>query len=263
MYYKKTKKPKIDICHICLQTKELSWDHVPPKGCFELTPVRIENLFYKLTGHPNNKKSVISQNGVKHRTICSDCNSQLGSKYDRRIIEFTNSIVNYLNNSRIISEEFYIKCQPTAIAKGILAHLLSTKISIDPATTLDEKIREIVFDDSKNIPDDIYIYYWLYPYDITIIWQDFVIVDLGNIESAVFSQLLKFFPIAFWVSNKKINLPTELTKYRVCSIYEVHNIPLKKNYIQPISWPEHPENDKVIILGEEGTNSIIAQKRKL
>ncbi len=70
MYYKKTKRSKIDQCNICLKTKELSWDHVPPKGCSNFESVEITSFFEKYTGNASDNTIIVSHNGLKYRTIC-------------------------------------------------------------------------------------------------------------------------------------------------------------------------------------------------
>ncbi len=43
-----------------------------------------------LTGHA--AKNVVSQNGVKYRTLCKDCNEYIGAEYDETLNQFVRSI---------------------------------------------------------------------------------------------------------------------------------------------------------------------------
>jgi len=60
-------KMKNGICHICLEVKKLSYEHFPPKTCF------------------NNEKVIIgdkiSQKGVGDYTLCEQCNNNTGAWY--------------------------------------------------------------------------------------------------------------------------------------------------------------------------------------
>jgi len=70
MDYFKNKRELIDICNICLETKRLSYDHIPPQGGIKLTPVEINTISNRMHGH--GKALFVSQNGLKFRFICQD-----------------------------------------------------------------------------------------------------------------------------------------------------------------------------------------------
>lgn len=90
MYYAKSKREKVSICNLCRETKDMSWDHVPPKGGVTLSAVKMETVFSLMAGDSEQAKFRESQNGMKYRTICSDCNSYLGSEFDptKMILQF-------------------------------------------------------------------------------------------------------------------------------------------------------------------------------
>src|SRR6056297_3557589 len=90
LYITKCKREKVSQCNICKKVKALSWDHVPPKGGISLTSVEQETVFQRLTINGEKRKYTISQNGVKFRTICKECNEKIGSKYDPVLNDFAN-----------------------------------------------------------------------------------------------------------------------------------------------------------------------------
>ena len=51
-----------------------------------------------LTGHA--AKNVVSQNGVKYRTLCKDCNEYIGAEYDETLNQFVRSIGRILQVSQ-------------------------------------------------------------------------------------------------------------------------------------------------------------------
>lgn len=263
MNYIKVKRNKVDICNICYKTENLSWDHVPPKGGIKMSPVEMETIFQKLVD-PNKNNISISQNGLKYRTICKECNAMLGSRYDKVLNEFARSVGKYLTSVLRLPKIIYHKTKPVALMKGILGHLISSKIELDEVL-FDKTIREILFDDKKAVPDDISIFYWIYPYYQTIVIRDFMMPSRrGSFNEFGFYQTLKYFPIAYLVSDKpKYEGLFELTKYRSLNIDDEMEIPIQLNRIEQANWPEIVD-DKNLFFGGQGTaNSIIAKPKTL
>lgn len=59
----------------------LTWDHVPPKFCFNSERAKYNSL---LEINKDYSYTYITQNGIKYRFICSKCNNDLlGSDYDK------------------------------------------------------------------------------------------------------------------------------------------------------------------------------------
>ncbi|HPG42120.1 MAG TPA: hypothetical protein PLP19_07915 [bacterium] len=242
-------------CNICLKEKKLTWDHVPPKGSITRTLIQVQNYFYFFTNQQT--RCYKSKSGIKFKTLCRECNSIIGAKYDVQIKNFAHNVENYLKHSRIITDKFFINCQPIAIAKGILSHILAAKTKVDQ-NKFDEKIRSFIFNDSIPIDNDIFIYFWIYPYKNIIIQRDFVITNLNNPQNSVFSQIIKYFPIAYWVTDKKLIGPPELTQFRDLLVSDYADVPIDFNYRLPQFAPEQPAQNQIIVLGQEGCNSIIA-----
>ena len=96
MYYAKSKREKRSICNLCRKEKDLSWDHIPPKGGIELSTVKMETIFALIAGDRDKPKIRESQNGMKYRTICSECNAYLGAEFDIIINDFALSVGRYL-----------------------------------------------------------------------------------------------------------------------------------------------------------------------
>lgn len=46
MINKRENKIRIDTCNICLETTELTWEHVPPKCCENTGQVIINDFFH-------------------------------------------------------------------------------------------------------------------------------------------------------------------------------------------------------------------------
>ena len=163
LYSIKFKRGKVGLCNICKKRKHLSWDHVPPKGGIYLSAVEQETVFSHMTVAKINRKYSISQNGVKYRTICKGCNEKIGNKFDPVLNGFARSVGNILKSNLILPSTIYYKTKPNLLIRAILAHLLAVKADIDKVT-MDEQIRNFIFDENASIPEEINIFYWVHPY---------------------------------------------------------------------------------------------------
>ncbi|GAG98784.1 unnamed protein product, partial [marine sediment metagenome] len=181
--------------------------------------MEMENLLHVFTRTDETKKIRESQNGLKFRTICKECNEFLGQKYDPVVNEFALSVGRYLKSDFKFPEIIHHKTKPLRLIKGIIGHLIAAKAEYDDVV-LDTQVRGFILDENSLVPDNIYIFYWLYPYDCTIILRDFGMPSVrGNFKSLGFFQTLKYFPIAYLVSdNPRYEGLLELTKYRSLQI---------------------------------------------
>jgi len=263
MHYSKVKRAKIDRCSICGEEKSLSWDHVPPKGSLELTPVEMETIFQVFTGDRENRKVRESQNGVKYRTLCNECNSTLGLHYDPSIKEFAESVGRYLNSDLAFPEVVGHRTKPNAIMRGILGHLLAANADFGE-TTFDVDVREFLFDHSAPIPHGIYIHYWLYPYSQIVVMRDFCMPSVrGKFSSKPgFFHTLKYFPIAYLVSNlRQYENLYELTQYRHIDVEEEVDLPIRLNRVEHQFWPEIVDDGNMLFGGQSMASSVSANPR--
>lgn len=96
-----------------------------------------------------------------------------------------------------------IETKPNRLIRAVLGHLLATKNEIDDFH-FDEKVREIIFDVNKPIPADINVFYWIYPYKLTIIIRDILMPSVrGKYDDFGLFQIFKYYPIAYLVTDKK------------------------------------------------------------
>ena len=258
---KKIKRNRIDICNICRETKPLSWDHVPPKGGIKLTSIEMEGIFELVSGQPKGPKK-ISQNGVKYRTICSDCNSKLGTEFDPELNKLNKTLIEFLQSSSVLPKYSMIKVKPVRLMKAVLAHLLTAKHNIDEVVT-DKNIRETLFLDNISIPDDLHIHYWIYPFDCTVIMRDFVLpAEQGNYSNCALANMIKYFPLAFIVSDKENFRELEsLSQYRNLEIDNEVNLKIDLGKMQDLDWPERVDENNIVFMSAESTNGIFAKPR--
>lgn len=194
-------KKEDNICNVCQQEKKLSKDHVPPQACPLANNIVISKLLNQMTGDRSFRRR-ISQNGVTYETICSNCNNNIGSRYDRALGEFSKKIESFIKTKLILPSSFEIECQPNAIMRSVLGHLLAAKTETD-RVIIDKLIRHCILNPSLPIDDNIHIFYWVYSYETTIILRDFGMPEIrGNLQICGFFSLIKFYPVAFLVAYK-------------------------------------------------------------
>lgn len=261
MYYAKSKREKYSICNLCRETKALSWDHVPPKGAIELTTVKMNTIFNIMTAGAEQPKLRESQNGMRYRTICSDCNSLLGSAYDIEMNNFATDIGSYLASSIELPETINHKLKPQRLMKAILGHLVAAKVDIEN-TEFDRLAREYVLDKSAEFPEDLSLFYWIYPHDCSVTIRDFgMFVPRGTFQKPTIFQTLKYFPLAYLCCSEPeyANLP-KLSDYRGAGLDEEIEIKINLKRVEHPYWPEAPSDkeNNVLFMGQSGAGSVHA-----
>jgi len=250
-------------CNICPNEGALSWDHVPPKGGYFPTKMEMNNVLGALSAKDEYKKYQETQNGVKFRTICRDCNSKLNKLYDKEINKFANSLGKFLRSNLILPPVIEYEVKPVKIMKGILGHLLSVKLeNLD--TPFDNQIRDIIFSSNKRISNDIHIFYWIYPYQNVVILRDFGMTKYrnGNLRDVAFFQLLKYPPVAYLITDASSyqGLP-ELTQFRDLDDDKEIKMMINLKNIHPVDWPEVVDSMNMLFLGNSAVNSVFAKPK--
>ncbi|WP_044479529.1 hypothetical protein [Paenibacillus antibioticophila] len=257
-HYFKYKREKTGTCNICLAQSKLTWDHIPPKGGIKLSEVEQKNILQHLTDSKNNNY-VLSQNGVKYRTICSTCNNGLlGAKYDVVLNAFANELSLFLKTSLQIPQVVKFKTQPAMIIKCIIGHLLAAKGDLEN-NLIDHHFRDYFLDDSKVVPAYYKVFYWVYPYNSIKIIRDIGMPSIRGDFKSKFSMFstLRYFPIAFLITDaEEYSGLNEMSKYCSRSIEDFVEIPIDFTKIFDENWPEYGENN--FIMGGESLQSGVS-----
>jgi len=262
MHYIKVRREPIGACNICGISGPLTWDHVPPKGGIELAPVHMKSIFQNLTGTFEGFKTLESQNGVKYRTICKPCNEKMGQKYDPVINSFALSVGRYLKTLLTLPTVINHTTKPAALIRGLLGHLIAAKVQHDEVI-FDKQVAPLVFNESKSIPDNIHIFYWIFPYDFSCTLRDMAITQLTDPKKAIhFCHVIKYFPIGYLISDQpSYEGLDELTKYKNLKTQEETAIPIRLKPIRPSNWPEMVDDTRIIFGGQALSNSIFATRK--
>lgn len=203
VYVKKKRKNKVDYCNICGKILPLTWDHVPPEFCFNDGKVKYNSMmdFYN-----KEHRKDISQNGIKFRTLCSNCNNTiLGRNYDVEFKKLVDCLYDiYITPGEMAQYVILQGLKVNKIVRSIVGHLLAAREDFNNKK-LENDLRSFLLDESFLPPKDFKLLYYTYPYNTVMIIRDVVPVKIGNPEYKVPNSLLSClntFPLAFILVNK-------------------------------------------------------------
>lgn len=262
MHYAKHKREKIGRCNLCGRNRKLTWDHVPPRGSTDVTRVEMRSILDVMCAKGKSTPPIESQNGLKFRTICGDCNSLLGREFDPTLNEFSRSVGRYLVTSLAVPSLVMHVTKPKRLLKAVLGHLVAAKVEAQPSR-FDELAADFVLSEGAQLADEVNIFYWVYPYENYLPLRDFLLYPIGQHSGKpVFCQLLKFFPIAFLVCdlNEYTGLPS-LSRYASLGLDDEVRLPIELDRLEEPHWPERPTAKNILFGGEGLVGSISARPR--
>jgi hypothetical protein len=257
-------------CSICKTHGQLTWDHVPPKGCVRPSVIEIKNLSEHISPD-NSVKPSRSQNGLKLRSICARCNSErLGATYDPELIRLSNSISGFvtsqMNFGLSLPKSFEFEIKPQKVARAVVGHILATEIpkanSRPISAPYPDALRNYFLDSSKPMPAELDIYYWIYPSNLQVAANNYTMIPNflapeAKARSIYASGILKFFPLGFWVVWRKplllnIDLP-KLVEDKSTSVDAAQIIPICLRRLPRLDWPEVPGEKDLMMMRKEMT----------
>lgn len=263
MRYVKHKREKVGPCSVCKQIRVLTYDHIPPSSAGNSDAVLLISAMSAISGHAQEDRPLISQNGYKIRSICGECNSHVGREYDPVIGKLCSDIQSYLGASITVPAATSFETIPARLLRGVLAHLLAAKLSPD-AMLIDQRIREFLADHERSLDPGLHLYYWLYPYPQITILRDFAtVVETGKGREPALCSVLKFPPVAFFLTEAAYfrGLPdlAELSHFGIDAPGRIH---LTFDRYPPADWPEGVEYSGFLVMGNAGTGSIQGTPRR-
>lgn len=262
IYRTQLKKKNWDRCNICMNMRKLSDDHLPPQGATVVTEVEVKSLQQQWANDPKHFRSAFSQNGLKFKTICRECNSKLGSNYDHELIRFTSHIRRTFNSILTIPETSHIEVNPDRIIRAVVGHLIAAKVEPDG---VDDKARAYLADEVALPPPGLNVFYWIYPFEPTVVVRDILMPavrgDFG--KGFGFFSVLKYYPLGFALADIQSYEGLEnLANYAVGNLWQQVHVPIHLKHTRPLGWPESPTNGNFTIMGKAGGDSVTAMPTK-
>lgn len=247
-------------CSICYNFEKLKFDHVPPQ-CVGNKGI------YKVFNFPNREPSITAKNGVGIRSICENCNSSILSQYDTHLGILSKKVKTYLNSREILylpENLSKIEINPQIISKAICGHILSCSIPLEnlneesvvkKESAYFEKLRNIFFGKLENIVIECFIHEHT---TINIYPIVAISMELGNPESIQLTSLLSFYPVGFFMTEKKNKNELEKDIYLdIMNDYQI--LDLKKLDKKPKYFPLDTPPNKGFVMGTSSVN-ISAEK---
>jgi hypothetical protein len=249
-------------CNICRRTKDpLTEDHVPPSNCLLERQVQIEPFENFL--RRDEPVLPISQNGVRFRTLCSDCNNRrLGSDYDPHLGSMVRALQSRFSPVYSPTDRWKTWCRSGLVIRALFGHLLAATTD-DADTVPDTEMRAFVLDQSTARPPSLRVFYWLHPHlDIKLLRSVAMPASRrGSTDFGIF-QILKFFPIGFAVTDLDAyeGLPRLDLFLRGRADVEV-DLPFSLQLARDADWPERVEGRNFVVGGRSFSDALTARPR--
>jgi hypothetical protein len=294
MYYRKEKRAQIDNCNICGEVIDLTWDHIPPKFCDNASAKECIHLLDVNAGQDFSK--TISQNGIKYRSICKNCNNNLlGSRYDPEYKQIHDEISDWLKRCRIFVNETHLvnfQAIPSGIivpydhklniavnrlSRSIVGHILAAKNFYDNQTLTDINLRKYFLDENALPPHGMHLYFYIYPYTTIVISRDFSAIGNGNYRPPKGScSCLCAFPLAFILVDASSNIEypcCDLFKYCTRDINEIKTLAIdirsacypRTDKLRDPLWPlninDNEDGVMGVIIGDSARSTVVSRNR--
>lgn len=260
--YAREKRNKKDRCNICGRISDLTWDHVPPKFCFNDERTQYNSIF-----EINNKKKYtrIAQNGIKYRSICAECNNNLlGSNYDKEYKKLVDLLYKLYIAPGTIPQYLEIQnLKVNKIARAIVGHFLAARNEYFDGK-LENELRKYFLNDKLKPPKELKLLYYVYIYNTIMIIRDVVPKKFGKVEYSIPEGLISCintFPLAFILVHNCENNPGLCDLFEICTEDINENLNIKidlLSYMYPngkeLRNPYWPCN---VADGETGTSMML------
>ena len=196
-----SRKSKYGKCHICGKEGQLSFEHIPPKGAFNKTPIRMaKGLEVLQTLKRNDFEDIyckIYQRGSGGYTLCIKCNNDAGAWYVNEFIDWTLQAAVILKHTKNQPTLYYpFRIFPLKVIKQIICMFFSTNA---PTFREDfpELVRFVLNPEEKYINPCIKIYCYYNPTEVArkigmagIISKSGSIINLSEISFYPFGYLM-------------------------------------------------------------------------
>ena len=261
--YPATRGPRIGHCNICDVHGVLTEDHVPPKGTIAVPQIDLIHIVELLSAERpiGRKRARHFQNGVKFRSLCGRCNNALlGATYDPALIEFSNSTALLLKSSLAIPDVANVTITPGLVARSVLGHLFAIGVERRERSPPLSAAATFFADASAPLPDEVEIYYWVYPYRRQIAIRDGALMtDFFKAPPLIF-WCLKYFPLGFMITfgnanPRRVNLPN-LRDYMINAGVHPATVPLPLRQIPRPDWPEAPDGSGAVLYGDGAVGAL-------
>jgi hypothetical protein len=218
-------------------------------------------ILEKLAGRSHNPNHVLTQNGLKYRTICGRCNScLLGGGYDRTLNEFALNVGRFLDTTLYLPPQVSVVTKPARLLRSLFGHLLAAKAQLE-YTKPDTAMREFVLDPRAQLTPELNVFYFVYPYPDVVVVRDVLMpAHRGRFDSPAIFSILKYFPVGYIVTNAKEHEGLQSLSFRCPrDLDQAVEIPIRLGSPPQRDWPEVVDDGNFVAFGgSSGESSVTA-----
>lgn len=255
--YQMFERRKHGCCNICGQKGALTRDHVPPQGGINLQDVRVDRAVSAFCGL---SQPSVSNHELLFRTICSQCNSRMGEAHDPHLNKLAKTVGGFFRTDLWVPPTVRVSTRPNALIRSILGHLVAARFGSGQGF-FDHYVRELINDDSAAIPEDIHVFYWIYPHHQQTVLRDSLMPAVrGRFAELQRFSLLKYFPLAYLVTTASAyeGLPC-LTRWRDQPSHFETPLTIDFRCARGARWPEAPAPGSFLFGGNDLMESVLAE----
>ena len=249
------------ICQICNTSCELTKSHVPAKSLYLENSIKRSAQDFFWGGVTGDVKKNL-QSGIYFYTLCKNCNSMVGSRYEEELKRFSGEVANRWRLFRN-ANSFTLRYQPNKVARAVIAGMLTLKpreSHVHYSTT-----REYVLDTSKLLPKPFKIGFWLHNYkSVTLLPQ----IAYGRAGGDLYTVelIVKCYPFAWVVINSELSNADFFANYNIhditpqlsSDIDAKHDITINTHNQKDEFWPWWNHGFFPIIGGEAEERAILS-----
>lgn len=249
-------------CSICLKRLELTDEHIFPRGLTIPGTKQIRELLPNID--PNRKGgrgTRLSQNGLKLKTTCANCNNNLlGQVYDPALKELYDQASLFIRNRNLLfGRNIKLeKIKLNKVVRAVIGHMLASDTAPNSRAPKTREMRRLFFNHNHVVSSGYSVLMWLYPAKEQAVIRDiFVAKEFGaNSENILWVSAYKTFPLAFAITHQPKKEPppykeiVDLTPHLTSKIDDQFNISLPIKNFPPFIWPEAPPEDGAILMGD-------------
>lgn len=253
-------------CVICGTFGPLTKDHVPPKGCAEITNSVLRRLTMETDGGKLTETAVRIQGGLKFRTICGECNNKrLGSIYDPELKSFVDGVREGLQNAGLnVVLPRWVRAQANLhlIAKSVIGHILASHSVADTEVWrsdigASESLRRYFLEPDMAFPPEWRLYCWPYFSRRQIVLRHASWMDVSLNEPSkktVYGHVLKFLPLGFWLVHSQhdefLIEAQDITPLGIPG-NELENIAFDLRRTPHMGFPEQPTGHRIMMFADD------------
>jgi hypothetical protein len=226
---------KVDFCRLCGKRKKLTFEHTPPAGAFNSSPVFFqdwENIFDKSSYLYGKRKR--SNKGAGGLNLCKECNNNTGSWYANDYIKFSKIgafvMTHHVYATHFITAEYCFK------PLNILKQILTMFVALDSSKFLIKQpyLSEFLLErESKKYPGNFKIFMYL---TSSICLRN--PLSFSNMDGyfRTYGEI-SYRPFGFHISinSPPINRPyLEITHFKDFEYNQISNQILPLRYLEPL-----------------------------